>query len=135
MFVNLIAATLCITYDAALVSPYSTVITLAATSTLTATSNTSLEITIAITNLYRTQLSLSFGLNSSFPPPLGNPQPTILSNSSSTQYVYLTRWAGRVAVKPNLSPYSSKIEGSFTSPPDVDISYVDSYSVPITCSS
>ena len=84
MFVNLIAATLCITYDAALVSPYSTVITSVATSTLTATSNTGLEMTIAITNLYRTQLSLSFGLNLGFLLLLGNLQPTILSNSSST---------------------------------------------------
>jgi hypothetical protein len=27
----------------------------------------------------------------------------------------------------------SKIEGSITGPPDIDVSYVDSYSVPITC--
>lgn len=36
---------------------------------------------------------------------------------------------------PNLNPMGSKIEGSFTGPPDVDVSYVDGYSVPITCSS
>jgi hypothetical protein len=133
--VGLIAATPCTTHDAALVSPYSTAITSAATSTLTATSNTGLEMTIAITNLYGTQLSLSFGLNSGFPPPLGDPQLTILSDSSITQYIYPTGWAGRVGVGPNLSLYSSKIEGSFTGPPDVDVSYVDGYSVPITCSS
>jgi hypothetical protein len=40
-----------------------------------------------------------------------------------------------VGIGPILSPYGSKIEGSFTGPPDVDVSYVDGYSVPITCSS
>jgi hypothetical protein len=133
--VDLIAATPCITYDAALVSPPNTAVTSAAISTLAATSDTGLEMTIAITNLYRAQLSLSFGLNAGFPPPLGNPQPTILPDSSSTQYLYPTGWAGRVDVGPNLSPYGSKIEGSFTGPPDIDVSYVDGYSVPITCSS
>jgi hypothetical protein len=50
---NLIAATLCITYNAALVFPPNTIVTLAAISTLAATSNTSLKMTIAITNLYK----------------------------------------------------------------------------------
>ena len=35
---------------------------------------------------------------------------------------------------PNLNPDGSKIKGSFTGPPDIDVSYVDGYSVPITCS-
>jgi Na+-transporting methylmalonyl-CoA/oxaloacetate decarboxylase beta subunit len=81
---DLIAATLCITYDATLVSPPNTTVTLAAISTLAATSDTSLEITIAITNLYKAQLFLSFGLNTGFLPLLGNPQLTILPDSLST---------------------------------------------------
>ena len=36
---------------------------------------------------------------------------------------------------PNLNSNSSKIKGSFTGPSNIDISYVDDYSVPITCSS
>jgi len=36
---------------------------------------------------------------------------------------------------PNTNPLGSKIEGSFIGPPDIDISYVDGYSMPITCSS
>jgi hypothetical protein len=35
----------------------------------------------------------------------------------------------------NLNPNGSLIESSFTGPPDIDVSYVDGYSVPITCSS
>jgi len=38
-------------------------------------------------------------------------------------------------VGPNLNPDGSKIKSSYTGPPDIDISYIDSYSVPITCSS
>jgi len=35
----------------------------------------------------------------------------------------------------NLNPDGSKIKGSYTGPPDIDVSYIDGYSVPITCSS
>ena len=133
----LIAAKPCDTHDAAPISTSNVAATSAAMSTLAAASGTGTgcEMTIAITNSYGAQLSLSFGLNAGFPPPLGNPQPTILPDSSSTQYLYPTGWTGRVDVGPNLSPYGSKIEGSFTGLPDIDVSYVDGYSVPITCSS
>jgi hypothetical protein len=98
--------------------------------------------TIAIINSYGTQLSLSFGLDSGYPSPIGNPQPTALPASSTTQYLFPTGWAGRVGVGPNLNVDASKIEGSFVIPqnaavaiPDIDVSYVDGYTVPITCSS
>jgi hypothetical protein len=82
--VALITATLYITYNAALVSPPNTAVTLATISTFTTTSDISLEITIVITNLYKAQLSLFFGLDTSYPPLLGNLQLTILLDSSST---------------------------------------------------
>jgi hypothetical protein len=75
------------------------------------------------------ELSLSFGMDSGFPTPLGDPQPTILLDASSTQYIYPTGWTGRVAIGPDLNPNSSKIEGSYTGPPDIDVSYVDGYTV------
>jgi hypothetical protein len=107
------------------------------TSTLAASvaNSTTVDMTIAITNSYGKQLSLSFGVNAGFPTPLGDPQPTTLLAASSTQYIYPTGWAGRIAIGPNLSPDGSKIEGSYTGPPDIDVSYVDGYTVPITCSS
>jgi hypothetical protein len=132
---TLIAATPCTAHDAAIDLLRSTPVTSAAMSTPTATDDTGLQMTIAITNLYGAQLSLSFGLDAGYPSPLGDPQPTVLPDSSSTQYLYPTGWAGRVGVGFNLNPMSSKIEGSFTGPPDIDVSYVDGYSVPITCSS
>ena len=91
--------------------------------------------TISITNVYGTQLSLSFGSNADGPSPIGNPLATILPDTSPTQYAFPTGWAGRIYVGPNTNPMDSKIEGSFTDPPDIDVSYVDGYSVPITCSS
>ena len=91
--------------------------------------------TIAITNRYGSQLSLSLASNANGPSPIGNPTPAVLPNASPTQYTFPTGWAGRVTVGPNLNPNGSKIEASFTGPPDIDVSYVDGYSVPITCSS
>lgn len=89
--------------------------------------------TIAITNRYGRPLSLSLLANSEAPPPIGNPLPTVLPSASKTQYTFPTGWAGRISVGPNLHSQGSKIEGSFTNEPDIDVSYVDGYTVPITC--
>ena len=91
--------------------------------------------TISITNAYGTQLSLSFTSNAGGPSPIGNPSATVLPNASPTQYVLPTGWAGRIYIGPNTNPLGSKIEGSITGSPDIDITYVDGYSVPINCSS
>jgi len=37
-------------------------------------------------------------------------------------------------VGPNLNPNNNKIEGSYTGPPNIDVSYVNGYFVLITCS-
>lgn len=66
---------------------------------------------------------------------VGNPSFTSLQDNGFTQYAFPTGWAGRICVGPNFNPDASKIEGSYTGPPDIDVSYVDGYSVPITCSS
>ena len=93
------------------------------------------NMTIAITNAYGDHLSLSFTSNVGAPAPLSNPSAIMLPDKSLTQYIFPTGWAGKINVGPNINPLSSKIEGSLTGPPDVDVSYVDGYSVPITCSS
>ncbi len=93
------------------------------------------DLTISVTNIHGTPLSISFGSNACGPSPIGNPSATTLAHGSPTQYAFPTGWAGRIYVGPNLNPQGSKIEGSYTGPPDVDVSYVDGYSVPITCSS
>jgi len=92
-------------------------------------------ITISITNVYGSQLSLSFLSNTGCPAPVGNPSATILPDNSPTQYAFLTGWVGRIYVRPNTDYRSSKIEGSLISLPDINVSYIDSYFIPITCSS
>lgn len=47
----------------------------------------------------------------------------------------MQRPSGRLYVGKTLNNANSKIEGSYTGPPDVDVSYVDGYSLPVTCSS
>ena len=101
--------------------------------TAAAIDNSESDLTIAITNSYGTQLSLSFGQNSGGPTAIGNPGPTALANAASTQYSFPTGWAGRVGIGPNLNPNNSKIEGSYINGTDIDVSYVDGYSVPIIC--
>ncbi len=92
------------------------------------------HLTIAMTNVHGTPLSISFGSNAGGPSSIGDPSATTLAHGSPTQYAFPTGWAGRIYVGPNLNPLGSKIEGSYIGPPDIDISYVDDYSVSITCS-
>jgi hypothetical protein len=92
-------------------------------------------IIIVITKTYGKYLSLSFALDAGGPSPVDNPSATILPDNTFTQYTFPTGWAGRIYVGPNLNLDGSKVEGSYTGPPDIDVSYIDSYSVPIRCSS
>jgi hypothetical protein len=99
-----------------------------------ASTATASYMTIAVTNVYGTALSLSLAADANSPTPLNNPQPTLLPNSASTRYIYPTGWAGRISVGETTNVGNSLIEGSYTNEPYIDVSYVDGYSVPITCS-
>ena len=90
-------------------------------------------ITIVITNEFERQISLSFASNTSRLSSIGNPLAITLLNQSLTHYVFLTGWAGRINVGPNINPLGSKIEGSFMGLSNIDVSYMNGYSVPITC--
>lgn len=93
------------------------------------------DLTINVVNSYGTPLSIFYGSNAGAPTPVGNPGSGVLT--SSTQVLFPSGWAGRITIGRNYDPQGSKIEGSFSPPnyvPDVDISYVDGYSVPISCS-
>ncbi|MCJ1398589.1 hypothetical protein MMC11_001789 [Xylographa trunciseda] len=96
--------------------------------------------TISITNSYGTPLSLSYASNApadgtTFPPPIGNPTPAMLPPGAATAIAYPTGWAGRITVGKVITDQGGKIEGSTTGANDIDVSYVDGYTVPITCSS
>ena len=89
-------------------------------------------LTISITNKYSAPLSISYGDNAGSPNAIGAPQAGPLG--TATTVVYPTGWAGRIYLGTINHPANSKIEGSTTGANDIDISYVDGYSVPITCS-
>ncbi|KAL8788103.1 MAG: hypothetical protein Q9213_001861 [Squamulea squamosa] len=94
------------------------------------------DMTIAITNRYGAPVQLSFGVNAGFPAFRGDPQPTTLDDTATNTYAVPSGWAGRINVGKIDHPDNSKIEGSFygAGNGDIDVSYVDGYSVPITCS-
>ncbi len=93
------------------------------------------NLTIKVVNSFGEPLSISYAANAGAPTPIGNPGSGTLT--SSTQLVLPSGWAGRITIGKNYDPKGSKIEASFVAPnyvPDVDVSYVDGYSVPISCS-
>ncbi|KAG7006733.1 hypothetical protein G7Y79_00013g035050 [Physcia stellaris] len=92
-------------------------------------------LTIGITNKFGTPVSIAFDHNAGGPPPIGGPHGPVKLGASSTQFTFPTGWAGRLYVGKTLNNKNSKIEASYTGPPDVDVSYVDGFSLPVTCSS
>ena len=87
---------------------------------------------IAIENHWSEPLSISYGDNEGLPGALG--APTAAPLGTSTNIAYPTGWAGRIYIGKTVNSADSKIEGSTTGANDIDVSYVDGFSVPITCS-
>lgn len=93
------------------------------------------DLTINVVNSFGVPLSIFYGSNAGAPTPVGNPGSGVLT--SSTKVLFPSGWAGRITIGKTYDPQGSKIEASFSPPnyvPDVDISYVDGFSVPISCS-
>ena len=89
-------------------------------------------LTIDINNYWQKPLSISYLNNAGSPSAIGAPQAAPLA--TKTRVVYPTGWAGRISIGSLISSANSLIEGSTTGWPDIDVSYVDGFSVPITCS-
>ena len=93
------------------------------------------DLTISVVNSFGSPLSIFYGSNVGAPTPVGNPGPGVIT--SSTKVLFPSGWAGRITIGKTYDPDGSKIEASYSSPnyvPDVDVSYVDGFSVPISCS-
>ena len=93
------------------------------------------DLTINVVNSFSSPLSIFYGSNAGAPTPVGNPGSGVLT--SSTKVLFPSDWAGRITIGKTYDPLGSKIEASYSSPnyvPDVDVSYVDGFSVPISCS-
>ena len=100
------------------------------------------EFTLSITNSCSTPFQMSLGQNSESSGSNSEYPMTTIAASGSAVYVYPTGWAGRIGIGPNSNENESKIEGSFVTSVEgnvtsthayIDVSYVDGYSVPITC--
>ena len=87
-----------------------------------------------INNNYGIPLSVSYLNNADSPSAIGCPGAAQMTPSQTTDIVFPTGWAGRVIVGKEAKDGASLIEGSTTGWNDIDVSYVDGYSVPITCS-
>lgn len=90
--------------------------------------------TIAMINVHETSLSIFFDSNVDDSSSEENSSTTILTHDFSTQYVFSTNWASKIYVKSNLNSLNNKIEDNFTNSSNIDVNYVDDYSVSITYS-
>ncbi|MCJ1401743.1 hypothetical protein MMC11_004960 [Xylographa trunciseda] len=92
------------------------------------------DMTIRVTNSHSSAWSVFLGANAGGPTAVGNPQPSVIQPAAATQYVFPPCWAGRISfAHQNGQPDASKIEGSNFQSPDLDVSYVDGFTLPITC--
>ncbi len=89
-------------------------------------------VTVNITNKHTTSLSVALTSDPSAPSASGDPQPTLLGDT--TQFYFEKGFSGRIGVAPQLDSANTKIELSYDKSVYADVSYVDGYTVPITCS-
>ena len=91
------------------------------------------DLLLNIVNQQGYALSIFYG-SGGLPSISGNPGSGVLSASATTQLAVPTSFAGRAIIGPDYDVRASKIEWNWINVPDVDVSYVDGYSIPITCS-
>ncbi|MCJ1272945.1 hypothetical protein MMC21_000734 [Puttea exsequens] len=92
-------------------------------------------LTVHITNSFGAGVSISYTHDVNSPSALNVPQPGTFPVGAATQIIYPTGWAGLIFVGREINAEGSKIEAScLDGNADVDVSYVDGYTVPITCS-
>ncbi|KAL8935180.1 MAG: hypothetical protein Q9216_005550 [Gyalolechia sp. 2 TL-2023] len=96
------------------------------------------QLTVRITNSFGFDLPISYNSNQGSPTIIGNPGAGIFRRAQSTNLALPRNFAGAVFIGKTYDPANSKIEVSFDPVsgyrPAVDVSYVDGYGIPITCS-
>ena len=91
------------------------------------------QMTITMINMLDHNVFLFFDLNTDDFFLIKNCSFTTLNNNDFTQYAFLIGWTGRIGVDSNLNSKASKIKASYTRSFDLNVSYVNDYSMPITC--
>ena len=86
-----------------------------------------------ISNNFGVPLSVAYLNNADSPSAIGCPGSAAITPSQTTEVVFPTGWAGRIFVGKEPVGGASLIEGSTTGANDIDVSYVDGFSVPISC--
>ncbi|KAL8724210.1 MAG: hypothetical protein Q9166_008076 [cf. Caloplaca sp. 2 TL-2023] len=96
------------------------------------------RLTVRITNAFGLDLPISYNSNAGSPTIIGNPLSGTFRAAANTNVVVPRNFAGAIFIGKTFDPANSKIEVSFSAPqgyrPGLDVSYVDGYGVPITCS-
>ncbi|KAL8718493.1 MAG: hypothetical protein Q9225_004379 [Loekoesia sp. 1 TL-2023] len=96
------------------------------------------QLTVKIINSFGFDLPISYNSNAGSPTIIGNPGAGIFARAQSTAVAVPRGFAGAIFIGKTYDPANSKIEVSFDAPggyrPALDVSYVDGYGVPITCS-
>ncbi|KAL8782153.1 MAG: hypothetical protein Q9213_005657 [Squamulea squamosa] len=96
------------------------------------------RLTIRMTNGFGENLPISYNSNAGSPTIFGKPSTETFLAGTENTVVVPRGFAGAFFIGRTFNPSNSKIEVSFSPPqdyrPGVDVSYVDGYSVPITCS-
>lgn len=96
------------------------------------------QLTVRITNSFGFDLPISYNSNQGSPTIIGNPGAGTFRRAQSTNLALPRNFAGAIFIGKTYDPANSKIEVSFSPEgnyrPGVDVSYVDGYGIPITCS-
>ena len=89
-------------------------------------------VTVSLTNKHTASLSVAVTSDPSAPSASGDPQPSLLGDA--TQFLFEKGFSGQIGVAPELDSAATKVELSYDKSVYADVSYVDGYTVPITCS-
>ncbi|KAL8658867.1 MAG: hypothetical protein Q9226_000730 [Calogaya cf. arnoldii] len=96
------------------------------------------RLTVRITNAFGLDLPISYQSGEGSPTIIGNPSTNTFLANSNTEVVVTRGFHGSLFIGKSFNPANSKIEISWSPPQNyrigLDVSYVDGYSVPITCS-
>lgn len=90
------------------------------------------HMTLSVINKYGPGLSMAITSNVGTPTAISDPKPAALGKSA--KFLFPIGWGGLLDIAPILDKSASKIEMSFDNGVFADVSYVDGYTVPITCS-
>ena len=92
------------------------------------------HIIITVINKFNNDVFFFFSSNVDDLSLIDNSSSTALLDNGFTQYTFFTGWAGQICVGLNFNPNDSKIKDNYTDLSDINVNYVNGFSVSIICS-